>query len=215
MNTSIKLLLADDHALVREGLKQLFALTNDIVIAGEAANAGQVIDILRNTPVDVVLLDMSMPGIGGAGLIGRIVAQEGAPPVLVLSMHNEVQVVRRALGAGASGYLTKDSNPDVLLAAIRKVAGGGRFLDPVLAEAMAFEAALPGEGKPLHDVLSGREFEVLALLGRGLSVGEIADQLAISNKTVSTHKARLFEKMGFSTHTDLIRYAIDHGMTER
>ena len=215
MNTSIKLLLADDHSLVREGLKQLFALTNDIEVAGEAANAGQVIDFLRGRTVDIVLLDMSMPGIGGAGLIARIVAQDVAPPVLVLSMHNEVQVVRRALAAGASGYLTKDCNPDVLLTAIRKVASGRRFLDPVLAEEMAFEAALPGKLSLPHEHLSGREFEVLTLLVRGLSVGEIADQLAISNKTVSTHKTRLMEKMGFSTQTDLVRYAIDHDLVNQ
>lgn len=215
MNASIKLLLVDDHALVREGLKQLFALTNDIEVVGEGANAAQAIDFLRCRQVDLVLLDMSMPGIGGAGLIARIAGRDDAPPVLILSMHNEVQVVRRALASGASGYLTKDCNPDVLLGAIRKVAAGGRFLDPVLAEAMAFEAALPGESRLPHEQLSDREFEVLTLLARGLSVGEIAAQLVISNKTVSTHKTRLMEKMGLSTQTDLIRYALDHGMLDR
>ena len=201
----IRLLLCDDHALVREGLKQLFSLTSDIVVAAEAANGIQVLDALRRERFDLALLDMTMPGISGPELITRIQNLDQKPPILILSMHNEPQIARRALAAGASGYLTKDNNPDVLLAAVRKVAGGGRYLDPPLAEAMVFENAAPS-----HDVLSDRELQVFALLAKGLSVNDIATRLSISNKTVSTHKARLMEKMGFICNADLVRYAVSH-----
>jgi DNA-binding NarL/FixJ family response regulator len=208
------LLLADDHALVREGLKQLFALTTDIRVAAEATNGAQVIEAIRSQRFDVVLLDLTMPGISGPDLITRLRGQEGAPPILVLSMHNEPQIARRALAAGASGYLTKDSNPEVLLGAVRRVAAGGRFLDPVLAEAMAFEQPLASRDRPPHESLSDRELQVFNLLARGMGVNDIAQQLAISNKTVSTHKARLMEKLNLATTTDIVRYAISYGLME-
>jgi DNA-binding NarL/FixJ family response regulator len=201
----IRILLCDDHALVREGLKQLFSLTSDIVVAAEAANGIQVLDALRRDRFDLVLLDMTMPGVSGPELITRILNLDVHPPILILSMHNEPQIARRALAAGAAGYLTKDNNPDVLLAAVRKVAGGGRYLDPPLAEAMVFESTAPS-----HETLSERELQVFALLARGLSVNDVAARLGISNKTVSTHKARLMEKMGFTCNADLVRYAVSH-----
>jgi len=207
----IRLLLADDHALVREGLKQLFALTGQIVVAAEATNGNQVLDALRNERFDLVLLDMTMPGIVGPDLIARIRARDDAPPILVLSMHNEAQIARRALAAGAAGYLTKDNNPDILLAAIAKVAAGGRFLDPTLAEALAFEATSP-HTTPHHERLSNREFEILCLLAAGAGVNDIATRLAISDKTVSTHKARLMEKMGFANNAELVKYALGQGL---
>lgn len=214
MVTQIKLLLADDHMLVREGLKQLFALTRDIVVLAEATNTTQVLELLRMERVDLVLLDMSMPGLPGPDLIARIQALASAPPILVLSMHNDPAIVRRALAAGAGGYLTKDNNPDLLLAAIRKVAAGGRFLDPALAERLAFDSASPiGQSLP-HESLSSRELQVFCLLANGVKVNAIAGRLAISAKTVSTHKARLMRKMNFSSHTDFVRYALDHGITE-
>ncbi len=209
----IKLLLADDHALVREGLKQLFAITADITVTAEATNGAQVLDTLRREPFDLVLLDMTMPGIAGPDLIARILAQDAPPPILVLSMHNEPQIARRALAAGAAGYLTKDNNPDVLLAAVRKVAGGGRFLDTALAEAMAFETTTATRQLSVDEALSDREFQIFTLLAKGLGVNDIAEQLAISNKTVSTHKARLMEKMGFTSNADLVKHAIAHGLT--
>jgi len=205
-----RLLLADDHALVREGLKQLFSITSDVTIGAEAMNGSQVLDLIRRERFDLILLDMTMPGIAGPDLIARILNHEGHPPILVLSMHNEPQIARRALAAGASGYLTKDNDPSILLAAIRKVASGGRFIDPALAESMAFDLATPlAEG---HGHLSDREFQVLCQLARGMSVNDIATGLSISNKTVSTHKARLMEKMGFTNNADLVRYAIDKGL---
>lgn len=210
----IRLLLADDHALVREGLKQLFALTPDIVVADEAINGAQVVEAVERERFDLILLDITMPGVSGSELISRLRASVEPPPVLVLSMHNEPQIVRRSLAAGAAGYLTKDNDPAILLAAIRKVAAGGRFLDPSLAEATAFESAQPDQSRPLHAALSERELQVFSLFAKGHTVNDIAERLAISNKTVSTHKARLMEKMGFASNADLVRYAIIHGVTD-
>jgi len=209
----IRLLLAEDHAIVRAGLRQLFALVDDIVVAGEASSGAEVLKLLRRETVDLVLLDLSMPGIAGADLIVRIRAHYPRLPLLVLSMHNEPQVARRALKAGAAGYLTKDSEPELLLAAIRKVAGGGRFIDPALAELMAFESvALPGE-RP-HERLTHREYQILALLVRGASLNEVAVKLSISNKTVSTHKARLMQKMALGSNAELVRYGLLHGLAD-
>jgi len=208
-----RILIADDHAIVREGLKQLFALDADIEVAGEAVNGAEVLQILREGAFDLVLLDMTMPGVSGVNLISRILAQHGSPPILVLSMHNELQIARRALNAGAAGYLTKDSQPEILLAAIHKVAAGGRFIDPGLAEEMAFEASGVDQ-RPPHELLSDREFHILRLLVRGTSVNGIAEDLAISNKTVSTHKARLMQKMNLSNNAELVRYAVTHGLIE-
>jgi DNA-binding NarL/FixJ family response regulator len=209
----IRLLLADDHALVREGLKQLFALTTDINVAAEASNGAQVLDLLRRERFSMILLDMTMPGISGPDLIQRIRSSDNPPPILVLSMHNEPQIARRALVAGACGYLTKDSAPETLLAAVRKIADGGRFIAPSLAEAMAFEVSI-GSPNTGHEQLTDREFQIFTLLARGKGVNDIAKQLSISSKTVSTHKARLMEKMGFDSNADIVRYAIDRGLVD-
>jgi DNA-binding NarL/FixJ family response regulator len=209
----IRILIADDHGIVREGLKQLFALGGDIAVAGEAVSGSEVLESLRAGEVDLILLDMTMPGISGVNLITRLRAHELCPPILVLSMHNEIQIARRALAAGVAGYLTKDSDPVTLMAAIRKVAAGGRFIDPGLAEKMVFESGRNAE-QPPHDVLSEREYDVLRLLVHGMGVNQIADELKISNKTVSTHKARLMQKMDFHNNAELVRYAVAHGLVE-
>lgn len=209
----IRILIADDHAIVRGGLKQLFALCSDLSVTGEAVNGAQVLEVLRKEEVDLLLLDMNMPGISGAELITRVRAERPSLPILVLSMHNEPQIARRALASGAAGYLTKDSDPETLLAAIRKVAAGGRFIDSGLAESMVFDAGENGE-RPPHEQLSEREFHILRLLVRGKSVNDIADELSISNKTVSTHKARLMQKLGFQNNADLVRYGIEHHLVE-
>ncbi|WP_459867534.1 response regulator [Endothiovibrio diazotrophicus] len=209
----IRLLIADDHAIVREGLKQLFALTSDITVVAEAMNGGEVLERLRGGGIDVILLDMAMPGISGIDLIRRIHNHDGAPPILVLTMHNEPQIARRAIKSGVVGYVTKDSEPEVLLAAIRRVAAGGRSIDPALAEAMLFESNAASE-QPPHEQLSDRELQILQLLAKGLSVNEVADALAISNKTVSTHKARLMEKMAFHSNAEMVRYAVTAGLVE-
>ncbi|PQO93359.1 DNA-binding response regulator [Massilia phosphatilytica] len=209
----IRILIADDHAIVRGGLKQLFAMVQDIGVAGEAVNGMQALDILRHTPVDLVLLDLTMPGMSGIDVITRMRCFFPDLPILVLSMRNEPQVVRQVLKVGASGYLTKDSEPEMLVAAIRKTAAGGRFIDPALAEQLVFDIDQPGAA-PLHEQLSGREAQILTLLARGQSVNDIAADLMISNKTVSTHKAHLMQKMNFMNNADLVRYAILHGLVE-
>ena len=206
----IRILIADDHAIVRGGLKQIIATTSDIVVAAEAAQGSEVVDKLRSCAVDLLLLDMTMPGISGVDLIRRVRAEQPSLPVLVLSIHDEAQVASRALRAGATGYLTKDSDPDVLLAAIRKLADGGRFIDPKLVDAMVFETHR-GDMPP-HEMLSDREFQVLQMLAAGKSINEIADACALSAKTISTHKMRLMQKLGLANNAEVIRYAIRHGL---
>lgn len=208
----IRLMIADDHAIVREGLKQLFALVADIKVVAAAVNGAEVLDLLRNKPADLLLLDMTMPGISGVELIARVKAQNPEQKILVLSMHNEPQIARRALAAGASGYLTKDSDPEVLLAAVRKVAAGGRHIDAGLVEAMVFDAGATTD-KPPHELLSERELQILRLLVQGRSVNDIADALVISNKTVSTHKSRLMQKLNLANNAELVRYGVEHALT--
>jgi DNA-binding NarL/FixJ family response regulator len=209
----IKLILADDHMLMREGLKRLFALENRISVVAEAENGAQLLEQLRRIEIDLILLDMSMPGINGATLIRHIRSQSGSPPVLVLSMHNETQVVRFALAAGAAGYLTKDSDPATLISAIFKVASGGRFLAAQLADQLFYDLGSSAE-RPLHENLSMREFDIFSLLVQGCSVNEIATKLSISNKTVSTHKARIMRKLNCQNGSQLVRYAITNGLTQ-
>ncbi|MGF6980137.1 DNA-binding NarL/FixJ family response regulator [Paraburkholderia sp. JPY465] len=206
----IRILIADDHAIVRGGLRQIIATTSDIVVVAEAAQGSEVIDGLRSRAVDLLLLDMTMPGISGVVLIRRVRAEHPSLPVLVLSIHDEAQVASRALRAGATGYLTKDSDPEVLLAAIRKLAEGGRFLDPKLVDAMVFDTQR--DDVPPHKVLSDREFQVLQMLAAGRSINEIAETCTLSGKTISTHKMRLMRKLGLSNNAELIRYAIRHGL---
>lgn len=209
----IKVLIADDHAIVRSGLKQLFGLMGDISVAGEATSGDEVLDALQKNRFDLILLDLTMPGLSGINLIGRIRALYPDTPVLVLSMHNELQIAKRVLGAGAAGYVTKGSEQNTLMAAIRKVAAGGRFIDPAVAEQMMFEKPLQGEAAP-HERLSERELNILKLFAKGRGINEIADELFISNKTVSTHKARLMRKLNFTNNSELVRYAADHGLVE-
>ena len=205
----IRVLVAEDHTIVREGIKQLIGMARDLEVAGEACNGEQLIEVLRRTPCDVVLLDISMPGVNGLEAIPRIRALNEAPAILVLSMHDEAQMAARALKVGAAGYATKDSDPALLITAIRKVAGGGRYIDPALADRMVFEVGLT-DSRPPHAQLSEREFSVFARLVRGEGVNDIALHLAISNKTVSTHKARLMQKLGAHSMADLVRYAMEH-----
>src|SRR5471030_2736114 len=206
----ISIFIADDHAIVRSGLKQIVATTADIAVVGEAAHGSEVVDKLRGCRVDLLLLDMTMPGISGVDLIRRVRAEQPTLPILVLSIHNEGQVVSRALRAGATGYVTKDSDLEVLLAAIRKLAAGGRFIDPKLVDAIVFDS--PSSDGPPHEILSDREFQVLQMLAAGNSINDIADALSLSAKTISTHKMRLMQKLGLATNAELIRYAIRQGI---
>jgi DNA-binding NarL/FixJ family response regulator len=205
----IRILIADDHALMREGLRQLFTLCPDFYVAAEAANNVQLFEALNIGNIDLILLDMHMPGISGAGLVSQVHARYQNIPILVLSMHNELQIARHALGVGASGYITKDSDPETLVKAIRTVASGKRFIDPELIELMALESNKHDKYLP-HEQLSDRELQILLLLIQGISINTIADELSISNKTVSTHKARLMQKLNFRNNAKLIRYGIGH-----
>jgi DNA-binding NarL/FixJ family response regulator len=207
----IRILIADDHAIVRGGLLQLFGQAGDVTVVAQASNGGAMMESLLVVPCDLVLLDMSMPGISGIELISRIRAHAPDLPILVLSMHNEALVVRRALKAGANGYMTKDGDPETLLLALRKVAAGGRYLDPGLAEQMVFDREA-GQVEQAHEQLSNRELSIFRLFVCGKTVNQVADELAISNKTVSTHKARLMQKMGFLSNADMLRYGIDHAL---
>jgi DNA-binding NarL/FixJ family response regulator len=206
----IRLLLADDHSIVREGLKKLLALTPDIQVIAEACDGPQALAAVQGRRFDLLLLDLSMPGLSGIELIVRIREAEPRLPVLVLSMLNEPQIVKRALKAGAAGYLTKDCDPERLFSAIRKIAAGGHAIDPAIAEQFVLDVSTGNA--PLHELLSNREHEILRLIAKGVSLKEIAAILGISSKTVSTHKARMTAKMGFRTNADLIRYAMVHGM---
>ncbi|MBN3779008.1 response regulator transcription factor [Burkholderia sp. Ac-20345] len=205
----IRVLIADKHAIVRGGLRHIIATTSDMVVVAEAAHGSEVIDKLRTCTVDLLLLDMTMPGISGIDLIRRLRAKQ--LPILVLCMLEGEQCASRALRAGATGYLTKDSDPGALLAAIRKLADGEKFTDPKLIDTMAFETN-PADVQP-HEVLSDREFQVLQMLAAGRSINEIAKAYVLSAKTISTHKMRLMRKLGLTNNAEIIRYAVQHALT--
>jgi DNA-binding NarL/FixJ family response regulator len=210
----IRIVIAEDHPIVRGGLRQIFATCSDMQVVAEAIDGGQVLSTFRNQSFDLLLLDLNMPGLSGAELIARVKSEYPHTPILVLSMHNTVQIASKVLKAGANGYLTKDSDPDVLIAAVRKVAGGGNFMDPVLAEKMLFDAATP-HSDAVHTRLSDREMQVFMELVRGTSVNDIADRLNISNKTVSTHKARILEKLNAQSTADLVLYAVSNRLIDQ
>ena len=206
-----RILIADDHAIVRDGLRRILQGAEGIEVAGEATNGDEVMERVRAGGFDLLLLDMSMPGKSGIELIKWVKTTRPALVVLVLSMHQEEQYAVRAIRAGASGYVTKESASALLVAAIRKVAEGGLYISPGVAEQLALTLR-PQADKFPHETLSDREFEVLGLLVDGASVSEIAEQLHLSGKTVSTHKARIFEKMGMDSVADLVRYSMTHNL---
>lgn len=209
----IRVLSVDDHVIVRKGLRQLFFAMGGITMAGEAADGAAALELLEQQPFDLILLDMSMPGVCGIKLIKRIRALTQEVPILIYSMHEESQTAKQGFGVGANGYVAKGSGQDTLILAIRKVAGGGRFVDPVIAEQMAFEG--PARRTLTAPVrLSRREIQVLTDLAKGLSITDIAAANFISSKTVSTHKLRLMAKMNFKNTTDLLRYAIEHHLVD-
>jgi DNA-binding NarL/FixJ family response regulator len=209
----VRVLLADDHAVVRAGLREILADTGDIAVAGEAANGQEVLALVRAHDYDLAVLDMSMPGRNGIELIKLVKAEKPGLRILVLSMHSEEQYAVRALKAGASGYLSKDSAADQLVAAIRRIAAGGAYVSPETAERLALDANRPSDALP-HTRLSDREFQVFQLIANGGAVGEIAKRLSLSVKTVSTHKTRIMEKMGLANQAELIRYALEHKLLD-
>ena len=209
----INILIADDHTIVRKGLKQILAETPDMVVADEASNGQEVLEKVRKSNFDVVLLDISMPGRSGLDILKELKSERPKLPVLVLSMYPEEQYAVRVLRAGAAGYLTKESAPDELVVATRKVAQGKKYVSPSLAEKLAFDLEMDST-RPPHEVLSDREYQVLCMIASGKTVGEIAENLALSTKTISTYRARILEKMNMKNNAELTHYAIQNKLVE-
>ena len=209
----IKILVVDDHAVVRRGLRQILAETQDVLVGGEAGTAAEAMDKVRAERWDVVVLDVGLAGKSGLDLIADIRKLRPEARVLVLTMFSEEQYAVRAIRAGAAGFLTKESAPEKLVDAVRKVAGGGRFISPELAETLASMVAGEGSGKA-HERLSNREFEILKMIGSGRTVSQIAEDLALSVKTVSTHRTRILRKMDMKTNAELTHYAVKNGLVD-
>jgi len=209
----IRVIIADDHTILREGLRQLLSAAGDIAVVSEAVDGHEVVDRVGDTDADVLLLDLSMPGRSGMELIKHVKREKPKLRILVLSMHEEHQYAVRAIKAGASGYLTKDSASTQLVSAIRKIAAGGAFISAEVAEQLAHAAHGIGDAAP-HTLLSDREFQVFRMIVAGISPTDIANQLNLSVKTVSTHKARAMEKLQVSNQAELIRYAIAHDLAD-
>ena len=209
----IRVVLADDHRMVRAGLKEILADTGDIEVVGEATNGHEVMARVRELLFDLLVLDMSMPGRSGIDLIRQVKSEKPALRILVLSMHSEEQYAVRALKAGAAGYLTKEGAADELVAAIRRIAGGGAYVSPETAQRLALGLDARSE-RPPHESLSDREMQVFHMIAAGKSVTDIADALTLSVKTVSTHKTRIMQKLNAHNQTDLIRYAIRHKLVD-
>jgi DNA-binding NarL/FixJ family response regulator len=209
----IRIVIADDHAIVREGLKRIVGAAADLQMLDEAADGSEVMRVVREKDFDVLVLDLSMPGRSGMELIKLVKAEKPKLRILVLSMHQELQYAVRAIKSGASGYLTKESAPAQLEQAIRQIAAGGAYVTAEVAQQLAL-GAMPGSQASAHESLSDREFQVFRLLAAGVSVTDIAARLKLSAKTVSTHKANLMHKMALANQSDLIRYALRHGLTD-
>ncbi|MFQ6615438.1 MAG: response regulator [Fidelibacterota bacterium] len=207
----IRVLIADDHAIVRRGLRELLGETSDIQATAEATNGHEVLEKVREDDFDVLLLDISMPGKNGIDVLKDLRAEKQALPVLILSMYPEEQYAVRALKAGASGYLAKDVAPESLIDAIRKVHSGGRYITSTLAERLVLELSTQNR-KDLHLRLSDREYEVMRGIASGKTVSEIATDLSLSTKTVSTYRDRTLKKMGMKTNAQLTHYAISRGL---
>lgn len=199
-----RIVLADDHKIVRDGLKRILGATGDLEVAAEAADGDELVRLVKASDYDVAVVDMSMPGLAGIALIKRLKDEKPKLRILVLSMHGEQQYAARALKAGASGYLNKDSAAELLVGALRKVAAGGMHIGEAAA------ASLVGAERSAHEALSDREFEVLRLLVEGLGPTGIGERLHLSVKTVSTHKTRILEKLGLGSTAELVRYALEH-----
>ena len=209
----IRIMVADDHAIIRDGLKQIIGFNTDMEVVAEAGSGDEVLQQLRKTPCDMLLMDLSMPGKNGIALIQQVKASHPKLGVLVLSMHQESQYAVQAIRAGASGYITKSMASQQLIEGIRKVARGGSFISAAVAEKLVQQMHKP-EGDLPHARLTSREFQIFQMLVEGRSVNEIADALSLSNKTVSTHKANIQQKMDIETTAGLVHYAMKHGLVE-
>jgi DNA-binding NarL/FixJ family response regulator len=209
----IKILIADDHAIVREGFKQILSDTGDLIVAGEATNGQEVLELIRHEEWDLIILDIAMPGRDGLYTLKEVKREKSKIPILVLSIYPEEQYAVRALKAGAAGYLTKESAPEELIAAIRKVSQGGKYISAALAEKLAFDLEVDTE-KPLHERLSDREYQVMLKIASGKTVKEIADEMSLSIKTISTYRVRALSKMGLKNNAAFTYYALKNGLVE-
>lgn len=209
----MRVLIADDHAVFRRGLRETLAEVFSKVTFGEAKTAQETVELVRRHPWDVVILDISMPGKTGLDILDELKRLRPRVPILFLSMHPEEQFARRALKAGAAGYLTKESVPEELKEAVRKVVAGGRYVSATMAEKLAVDLR-EGADTPLHELLSDREFQVLRMIASGKTVKDIAEDLSLSVKTVSTYRTRILEKSGMKTNAELIRYALQSQLVD-
>ncbi len=209
----IKVLIADDHPIVRQGLRQILSGIPDMEVAGEAVNSQEALDQVRVGGWDVLVLDITMPDRSGFDILKELKHEQPDLPVLVLSIHAEEQFAVRVLRAGASGYLTKENAPSELVKAIRKVVGGGKYISSSLAESLAAGLDATSD-RPRHKALSDREFQVMQMMASGKTLAEIAEELSLSAKTVSTYRTRLMEKLNLKTNAELIRYVIENGLIE-
>ena len=209
----IKVVVVDDHAVVREGLKRIVSESGGMTVTGEAADGHEAIRVIKSEPCDVVLLDITMPNKSGLDVLKELHAESPRLPVLVLSMHPEDQYAVRVLRAGAAGYVTKQSAPAKLVQAIRKVVRGGKYVSPSLAERLVFDLGADKDKAP-HELLSDREYQVLCLISSGKTVSQIADELALSIKTVSTYRVRILEKLKMKNNAEMTRYAIQEGLVD-
>jgi len=208
---NIKILIADDHPIVRAGIKQILAETSDMVAADEAGSGQEVLNLIQKKDYDVILLDISMPGRSGLEVLKDLKKEKPKTPVLILSIYPEEQYAIRALRAGASGYLTKSSAPNELVSAIRKISSGGRYITEALAEKLASYFAMDLK-KPLHETLSDREYQVMLMIAAGKTVTEIAGELCLSVKTISTYRTHILEKMYLKNNSEIARYAIQNDL---
>jgi two-component system invasion response regulator UvrY len=204
----IRVIIVDDHPVVRRGLRQIIAAEQDMQVVGEAENAKEGIRVIREVACDAVILDITLPDASGLDVLGQLKSVHPTLPVLIMSIHEEEQYALRVLKTGASGYLMKNSIPEELIKAIRKIISGGKYISLSLAERLASELASPET--PLHEKLSDREFQIICMIASGKSLKEIGDALCISGKTVSSYRSRILEKMCMSTNADLTRYALEH-----
>ena len=207
----ISILIADDHAIFREGLRQILEDVPDMAVAGEASSGQEVLEKVSKNDYDLLLLDIAMPGLSGLETLKLLKNQKPKLRVLVLSMYPEDQYAVRAIKAGAYGYITKASASEELIGAIRKISGGGRYISASIAEKLLFNLE-PEHDRPLHERLSDREYQILCLIARGRTVGEIAEELCLSVKTVSTHRTHILEKMRLKTNAELTNYALKFGL---
>lgn len=206
-----KILVADDHAIIRRGLIQILTEEPDMTVVGEAQNAEELLDLTHEQAWDIAILDVSMPGRGGLEILKDLKSQYPTRPVLILSVHPEDQYAVRALKAGAAGYISKDSAPGELVRAVRKALQGGTYVSPTLAEKLAFNLT-PQADRLRHELLSDREFQVLCRIASGKTVGEIADETSLSVKTISTYRTRILQKMNLKNNAELTHYAIQQGI---